>query len=234
MALNDDEKPGLSRRAFVAAGLGVVALGACGDDAASDDGEGESGEGEAGESGEAESGDGESGDGDGDGDGACAATPADIEGPYYRPDIPIGGDLDLHDDEGIPLILGGVVMDGDCTPIEDAIVELWHASPRAPGEEPGELDATYDASDSYRYYGQVASDAEGRYSFTSLRPGWYLNGAQYRPAHLHLKVWVQGQERLTTQVYFDDDPFNDIDPWFNPEMSIAPDATGMAELDLVV
>jgi len=41
--------------------------------------------------------------------------------------------------------------------------------------------------------------------------GRYLNGTEYRPAHIHLKVWVGGVERLTTQIYFEGDPYLESD-----------------------
>lgn len=165
---------------------------------------------------------------------ACEPTPADIEGPFYRPEIPIGGDLDVHGDSGIPLRIEGRVLDTSCSAIAGAIVEIWHATPVAPDGEPGDVNATYDSSAEYRYYGQVATDADGSYAFETLRPGWYLNGENYRPAHVHLKVWVDGVERLTTQLYFVGDPFNDGDPWFNSEMALDPDDKGLAQLDIVV
>lgn len=165
---------------------------------------------------------------------ACPPTAADIEGPFYREGIPIGGTLDVHGDEGIALLLSGIVSDGDCVPLENAVVELWHATPRTPDGQPGDVDATYDDTGEYRYYGQVATDAEGRYTFETLLPGWYLNGAEYRPAHLHLKVWVGGSERLTTQLYFAGDPFNDADPWYNPDNELDPDPDGNATYDLFV
>ncbi len=146
------------------------------------------------------------------GEMSCEATPSDIEGPFYRPGIPIGGDLDVHGDDGQPLRIEGRILDAGCSPISGAVVEIWHATPVAPAGQPGDTNASYDDTDEYRYYGQVASDATGGFSFTTLRPGWYLNGGAYRPAHVHLKVWVGGVERLTTQLYFDDDPFNDEDP----------------------
>ncbi len=164
----------------------------------------------------------------------CELSPEDIEGPFYRPGIPVGGDLDVHGDPGVVLRIEGRVLGEGCAPIENAVVELWHATPVAPGGEPGDENATYDASAEYRYYGQVATDAQGRYAFATLRPGWYLNGPQYRPAHLHVKVWVRGVERLTTQLYFEGDPFNDGDAWFNPVMALEPDERGLAEIDLVV
>jgi protocatechuate 3,4-dioxygenase beta subunit len=164
----------------------------------------------------------------------CEPTPEDIEGPFYRPDIPIGGDLDVHGDVGVPLRIEGRVLDDACAPLQDAIVEIWHATPVAPQGEPGDVDATYDDSAEFRYYGQVATDAEGNFAFDTLRPGWYLNGPQYRPAHVHAKVWVRGEERLTTQLYFDGDPFNDGDAWFNPVMALVPDRDGVATIDFVV
>lgn len=168
------------------------------------------------------------------GPASCEPTPGDIEGPFYRPDIPIGGDLDVHGDLGVPLRIEGRVIDEGCAPIADAIVEIWHATPVAPEGEPGDFDATYDASAEFRYYGQVATDAEGNYAFDTLRPGWYLNGPQYRPAHVHAKVWVRGEERLTTQLYFEGDPFGEGDPWFNPTMALMPDRDGVATIDFVV
>ena len=168
------------------------------------------------------------------GDQVCEATPEDIEGPFYRPGIPVGGDLDIHGDAGVSLRIEGRVLDGGCAPIEAAVVEVWHATHVAPGGEPGDENATYDSTAAYRYYGQVATDEQGRYAFSTLRPGWYLNGPQYRPAHVHVKVWVGDVERLTTQLYFEGDPFNDGDAWFNPVMALAPDERGVAEIDLVV
>lgn len=168
------------------------------------------------------------------GTAVCEPSPEDIEGPFYRPGIPVGGDLDVHGDPGVALRIEGVVQSEGCVPLANAIVEIWHATPVAPDAEPGDDDATYDSTAEYRYYGQVATDARGRYAFSTLRPGWYLNGPQYRPAHVHVKVWVRGVERLTSQLYFEGDPFNDGDAWFNPVMALDPDEAGLANIDFVV
>ena len=164
----------------------------------------------------------------------CEPSASDIEGPFYRPGIPIGSDLDIHGDLGEPLLLSGRVLDENCQPIDGAIVEIWHATPVLPDAEPGDVNATYDDSRMYRYYGQVATDSEGQYDFTTLRPGWYLNGGSYRPAHVHVKIWVEDEERLTTQLYFEGDPFNDDDPWYNEDMELSPDMAGSASFDFVV
>ena len=44
-------------------------------------------------------------------------------------------------------------------------------------------------------------------------PGRYLNGARYRPAHIHVKVRAPGFPVLTTQLYFPGDPHDEGDPF---------------------
>ena len=149
-----------------------------------------------------------------DGDADCGATASQIEGPFYRDGAPERGDLDLYGDEGQALHLSGVVhAAGYCDePIEGAVVDLWHANPE------GEYD---NKTDAMRYRGRVTTDADGRFAFTTLLPGLYLNGTAYRPKHLHVKVWVDGEERLTTQLYFEGDPYLPCDPYANTSL-IAP------------
>ena len=36
-----------------------------------------------------------------------------------------------------------------------------------------------------------------------------------------MKIWVDGVERLTTQLYFDDDPYNEGDAWYEASRSMA-------------
>ena len=132
----------------------------------------------------------------------CVETPDNIEGPFYREGAPARDDLDLFGDIGTSLSLSGIVTGTDCVPIPAAVIEVWQANP----------EAVYDNdSEEMRYRGHVLTDADGRYSFHTLVPGRYLNGAEYRPAHIHVKVWVGGVERLTTQIYFEGDPYLESD-----------------------
>jgi protocatechuate 3,4-dioxygenase beta subunit len=54
------------------------------------------------------------------------------------------------------------------------------------------------------------SDAEGHYSFRTIRPGPYPfpnGGCAWRPAHIHLSVFGHSfVQRLVTQFYFEGDP----------------------------
>ncbi len=157
---------------------------------------------------------------------SCEPTDDDIEGPFYRSNAPERDDLAVDGDEGVPLNLSGRVFGADgCTPIAGAVVDLWHADP----------DGAYDNdSAAMKYRGRVTTDANGRWAFQTLEPGRYLNGAQYRPAHLHIKIWVGGVEKLTTQLYFPGDPFNATDNWYNPALEVVRTGVDSASFDFVV
>jgi len=127
----------------------------------------------------------------------CAETPDNIEGPFWIPGVPIRTEYDLYGDRGASLTISGQVTDLNCVPIPGAIVEIWQANP----------EGVYDnASSEKRYRGQMAADESGRYSFHTLKPGLYLNGPKYRPSHIHIKIWVGGSHKKTTQLYFEGDP----------------------------
>ena len=127
-------------------------------------------------------------------------TTSDIEGPFYIPNAPFSTKLSANGSEGTPLFITGTVYAKDCqTPIKDALVDVWHAS---------------DAGDyeNSNYRGRMKTDDGGNYVFETILPGKYLNGAQFRPRHLHYKVSSEN-ELLTTQIYFEGDTSIPIDPW---------------------
>src|SRR5262245_57567273 len=89
-------------------------------------------------------------------DPACPETPPDIEGPFYVPGVPVREELDLYGDVGPRLTIDGVVLDTTCTPIEAAVVEIWHVGPNG----------NYDNhSPEMRYRGQTSTDVDGSYHF---------------------------------------------------------------------
>ena len=63
------------------------------------------------------------------------------------------------------------------------------------------------------------TDAEGRYTFTTIKPGpypWGNHHNAWRPAHIHFSLLGRAfAQRLVTQMYFPGDPFFPYDPIFN-------------------
>ena len=144
-------------------------------------------------------------------------TAVNIEGPFYLPGAPERSDGRLYDRApgGKLLRVSGRVTDAvSGALIPGAELDVWQA------DENGSYDLQ-----GYHLRGIIKTDVEGRYSFESVVPAPYeipkegptgelvraLGRHAYRPAHLHYKVRVGGQERLTTQVFFAGDPYLDSD-----------------------
>ena len=126
----------------------------------------------------------------------CTATVEQTEGPYYIDVDKIRADI-REDRDGVPLRVAARVMDVDgCTPVKDAVFEIWHCD--AGGDYSGFGEAP--AASRFLRGGQV-TDANGIAVITTIYPGWY----QGRCVHIHAKVALTNNELLTTQLYFDDD-----------------------------
>lgn len=144
--------------------------------------------------------------------GACIPTTTDILGPYYRAGAPFRTDIIASGDTSPVFHFKGLVKDEDCNPLANAMVDVWQADSAG----------AYDNSTSaFNYRGRFQTGADGQYSFRSVKPGWYLNGAQYRPAHIHFRVTKAGYTELITQLYFTGDPYIADDPWASePEAAL--------------
>jgi len=109
---------------------------------------------------------------------ACAPTPPDALGPFYKPDAPV------RDRVGQGHVLRGVVRSSaDCAPIPGARIEFWLAGP----------DGRY--ADAYR--ATVFAGPDGSYRFESHFPPAYGG----RPPHIHIRVSAPGYQTLVTQYY---------------------------------
>lgn len=157
----------------------------------------------------------------------CGATEPNILGPYYREGAPLQSSLATRDIPGVALQVTGQVLSIDCrTPLVGAELDIWQAD----GEGRYDNDGTFPKGGPMRLRGKLRSDASGAFSFRTVVPGWYLNGARYRPSHIHARVSAPGHRPLTTQLYFPDDPYNQGDPFFRASllMDIASGPSGPA------
>lgn len=136
-------------------------------------------------------------------DSACAQTADNILGPFYKEGAPFRSDLTGGVRVSKVLEVRGRVVGCDCeTPLADAIVDIWQA------DESGAYDNT-----GYLLRGRMQTDQDGQYLYSSVLPGAYLNGSQYRPKHIHYKVSHPRASGLITQLYFQGDPYIPQDPY---------------------
>lgn len=131
--------------------------------------------------------------------GACNPTTLDYygQGPFYSAGAPtiVDNKLAADGEPGTRLILSGRVQTLDCTAtIPNTLIDIWHAN------DAGAYDNT-----GFTLRGITYSNAEGFYLFETIIPGKYLNGAKYRPSHIHFKITPPGFPTLTTQLYFEGD-----------------------------
>jgi len=137
-------------------------------------------------------------------EGDCETT-NDILGPFYRPDAPTRQNLIYNGLSGTTIELKGKVFKSDCkTPIKNALVEIWHCT------TDGEYDNT---SKAFNLRAKWFTNSKGDYSFKTILPGKYLNGKNYRPAHIHFRVSAPNSKELISQIYFKGDPHITSDPW---------------------
>jgi protocatechuate 3,4-dioxygenase beta subunit len=134
---------------------------------------------------------------------ACILSPQQTEGPYYLNLNRVRRDI-TEGKPGIPLSLALQVVDAaTCSPIEGAIVDVWHCD--AEGEYSG-----YDSarplkwghmqpdSEAVFLRGVQITNREGQVEFSTIYPGCYTS----RTTHIHAKVYLNQQVMLTTQFYF--------------------------------
>ncbi len=138
----------------------------------------------------------------------CLPTVPNTEGPFYLAGAPNRSVLITPETPGTRLeITGRVLEDTACAPLNFATLEVWQAN----------AEGQYDAQ-GFRLRGQLNTGKDGRFEIATIVPGRYRNGANFRPAHIHVKVSAFGHQTLTTQLYFEGDPFNGTDSFIHPSL----------------
>jgi protocatechuate 3,4-dioxygenase beta subunit len=132
---------------------------------------------------------------------ACTLTVEQMAGPF-----PLDEQFDRSDITegypGHPLRLGLRVVDEACEPIAGAAVEVWHAD--ASGDYSAFVDGgggKDEGPGTTFLRGTQTAGEDGIVDLTTIWPGWYTG----RAVHIHVRVRVDGDLVLTSQLYFDDD-----------------------------
>jgi len=137
--------------------------------------------------------------------GQCSGqpTPAQTEGPYFKPGSPTRTSLVEPGMAGTRLALSGRVLSRDCRPIAGARLDFWQA----------DASGSYDNA-GYRLRGNQTTRSDGRYALDTVVPGEYPG----RTEHIHVKVQPAGGGTLTTQLYFPGVSRNQQDSIFDPRL----------------
>ena len=130
-------------------------------------------------------------------------TPAQTEGPYFKPSSPRRASLLEPDMAGTRIVVQGRVLTTGCTPIPRALVDFWQA----------DAEGRYD-NVGFRLRGHQFTDEAGHYRLETIVPGLYPG----RTRHVHVKVQAPNQSVLTTQLYFPGEPRNASDGLFKREL----------------
>ena len=147
-----------------------------------------------------------------------SATIAQTEGPFYPVTDQSDKDADLTQIDGVDgvavgevVVIEGRIVDESSQPIADAVVDVWRAN--AAGRYAHESDPNPAPLDrNFQGWAIMKTDAEGRYRFKTVKPGAYpVEEGWDRPPHIHFKVSRRGWRDITTQMYFPDEPLNDVD-----------------------
>lgn len=162
---------------------------------------------------------------------AAILTPNAAEGPFY-PTPPMrtpDTDNDLVKISGLVeeaggevFTLRGTVTGKDGKPHAGHRVEIWQCDMSGNYMHPGDSrSANFDRA--FQGFGHDISDQDGRYVFRTIKPAIYPG----RAPHIHVKVFDDSSELLTTQFYIKDDPNNSRDGLFNRMSKAQADAVSM-------
>jgi protocatechuate 3,4-dioxygenase alpha subunit len=133
---------------------------------------------------------------------AHLTTPSQTVGPFFHFALlrePLDELVDPSDPAAVTL--AGTVLDGAGQPVADGMVEMWQA----------DAEGRYAAG----RFGRAGTDEQGRYSFTTLKPGRVPTaGGRLQAPHIELAVFARGLvKQPLTRVYFpDEDEANAEDP----------------------
>jgi protocatechuate 3,4-dioxygenase beta subunit len=101
---------------------------------------------------------------------------------------------------GERLAVSGRVLGDNNQPVPGASIYVYQTDTK--GEY---VQGSNRGNDRPRLFGFLRSDSQGRYSFTTIRPGSYPNSRI--PGHIHFEVTAPGHAERIYEIVFEGDPF---------------------------
>ena len=148
-------------------------------------------------------------------------TPSQTVGPFFDYGLTptgrypwtdlAGNNLVTPDVAGERIRIEGRVTDGEGEPVKDAMIEIWQADSQGRYAHPRDNRAP---NASFKGFGRAGTDADGRYSFETIKPGAVPgpNGGMQAP-HVLVAYFSRGLlTHIYTRIYFSDEASNKADP----------------------
>lgn len=143
-------------------------------------------------------------------------SPQDL-GPFYPIMRPADHDADLTRVKGRsgtatgqPINVIGRIVDLQGNPIRNAQVEIWQCNAAGRYDHPGDRANPTALDPNFQGFARLASDRDGQFKFRSVKPKDYDTPVGRRTPHIHFSIDGHS-ERLVTQMYFPNEPLNEID-----------------------
>lgn len=135
-------------------------------------------------------------------------TPSQTVGPFLALGLP-WPDGPFVVPPGTPgaIAITGQVLDGAGAPVPDALVETWQADPHSRFDHPDDPRGPIaPVMAGFRGFGRSATDTDGNYQVSTLRPGSLPSpGGGTEAPHLDVSVFARGLlDRVVTRIYFPD------------------------------
>mgnify|MGYP003639505044 CR=1 FL=1 len=153
-------------------------------------------------------------------------TPSQTAGPYVHIgmtpnfcgitgviDADMGLSMLTPDTRGQRITITGRVIDGSGAPVTDAVIEIWQADADGGFVMPPSRDST--SRPSFLGWGRQPTDAEGSFSFETIKPG-PVAGPDGRPQAPHVSLWIVARGiniGLQTRLYFSDEAAANADDY---------------------
>jgi len=149
-------------------------------------------------------------------------TPSQTVGPFFKYGLTPDGKYDWNDaftsnlitqdTSGERIRIEGGVFDGDGKPVPDAMLEIWQADAQGRFSDPQDKRALPNST--FKGFGRCGTDANGSYSFDTIKPGQVADpdGKPQAP-HILMAIFSRGMLRQNyTRIYFDGEAGNAADP----------------------
>ncbi len=145
--------------------------------------------------------------------GELIRTPWQGEGPFYPDRIPEDTDNDLVKNGhstieagGKILNLMGSLLNRDSKPIKGMTAEIWQTDMNGVYLHTGSFGRKM-RDDQFQGFGRSITDRDGHFFFRTIIPVEYPG----RTPHIHLKLWNERENVLTTQLYIQGHSLNKED-----------------------